>query len=90
MTGLPFMLIGSPLFERSVIKMHGGDFTIIAKNQGPDQIYVKCAKLNGSQLDRCYLKMSEFQPEATLVLEMSDTPSDWATARDSRPPSFIS
>ncbi len=87
-TGLPFMLIGTPLYPKSVIKMRGGDFTIIAHNHGADRIYVKSALLNGSPLDRCYLKISEFSAEAILELKMSDTPSEWA--KDTRPPSFIS
>ncbi|MEO0416814.1 MAG: glycoside hydrolase domain-containing protein, partial [Verrucomicrobiota bacterium] len=77
-----------PYYDKVTIKLHGGPFTVIAHNQGPQNCYVISAKLNGKDLDRCYLKMSEFQPEAVLELEMSDTPNDWATG--TRPPSFIS
>jgi putative alpha-1,2-mannosidase len=87
-TGMPFMLIGSPYYEKSTIKMRGGDFTIIANNQAPDHCYVRSAALNGRELDRCYLKIEEFSAEAELVLEMGDEPSDWS--KDTRPPSFIS
>ncbi|MDB3939985.1 glycoside hydrolase family 92 protein [Verrucomicrobiales bacterium] len=86
-TGLPIMLIGSPIFDKATLHLLGGDFTVIAENQGPDNFYVQSAELNGQQLDRCYLKISEFAAEATLKLTMGPQPSEWATA--TRPPSFL-
>jgi putative alpha-1,2-mannosidase len=86
-TGLPIMLIGSPIFDKATLHLLGGDFTVIAENQGPDNFYVQSAELNGQKLDRCYLKISEFAAEATLKLTMGPQPSDWATA--TRPPSFL-
>ena len=87
-TGIPIMLIGSPLFEKATLKMLGGEFTVTALNQGPDNMYVQKAWLNGNPLDRCFLHLSEFSAEASLTLEMGPEPSDWATK--TRPPSFIS
>jgi len=87
-TGIPVMLIGSPIFEKATIKLLGGDFTVSVLNQGPENFYVQRAWLNGRPLDRCYLKLSEFGAEAELTLKMGAEPSGWAN--DSRPPSFIS
>lgn len=87
-TGIPIMLIGSPIFERATLKLLGGEFTIEALNQGPENDYVQRAWLNGKPLDRCYLRLSEFSAEAVLTLEMGPEPSDWAS--ETRPPSFIS
>tara|TARA_R110002096_G_scaffold119925_6_gene259918 strand:+ start:472 stop:2646 length:2175 start_codon:yes stop_codon:yes gene_type:complete len=87
-TGIPIMLIGSPIFDKARIKLLGGDFTVTALNQAPDNYYVQRAWLNGNPLDRCYLKLTEFAAEAELTLEMGPQPSDWS--KDSRPPSFIS
>ncbi|MCG8598775.1 MAG: glycoside hydrolase family 92 protein [Verrucomicrobiales bacterium] len=86
-TGLPIMLIGSPIFEKATLHLLGGDFTVIAENQGPENFYIQSAELNGQPLDRCYLKLSEFAAEATLRLKMGPEPSDWATS--TRPPSFL-
>lgn len=86
-TGLPIMLIGSPYYDKATIKMRGGDFTVVAHNQSPDNCYVQKAMLNGKPLHRCYLKMSEFNADAHLELYMSDTPSNWAN--ETRPPSFV-
>jgi len=87
-TGLPMMLIGSPLFEGATLKLHGGNFTISTINQAPDHFHVQRAWLNGRPLDRCFLKLREFQPEAELILEMGPRPSGWGSGE--RPPSFIS
>lgn len=87
-TGIPVMLIGSPIFEKAVLKLLGGNFTVSVLNQGPDNIYIQRAWLNGRPLDRCYLKLSEFSAEAELTLEMGPDPVGWAS--ESRPPSFIS
>jgi predicted alpha-1,2-mannosidase len=86
-TGLPIMLIGSPIFDKASLKLHGGDFTVTALNQAPDHYYVQQAWLNGKPLNRCYLKLSEFSAEASLVLEMGPEPSQWAN--ETRPPSFV-
>ena len=87
-TGLPIMLIGSPVFDSASLKLYGGEFRVIAQNQSADNFYVQQAWLNGNRLDRAYLKLSEFSAEATLTLEMGPEPSGWA--KTSRPPSFIS
>ncbi len=87
-TGIPVMLIGSPIFEKAVLKLLGGNFTVTALNQKPDNIYVQRAWLNGRPLERCYLKLSEFSAEAELTLEMGPKSVGWASK--SRPPSFIS
>lgn len=83
--GQPVMLIGSPLFERSVMHLPGGDFVVEAENQGEDHVFVESAKLNGKPLDRAWLKLSEFQQGGVLSLTLSDQPTDWAS--ESRPPS---
>lgn len=87
-TGIPVMLIGSPIFEKAVIKLLGGHFTMTALNQRPENYFVQRAWLNGRPLDRCYLKLSEFGAEAELTLEMGPEPGNWA--KESRPPSFVS
>jgi len=87
-TGMPLMLIGSPVFDKAALKLLGGDFTVSALNQAPDHPYVQRAWLNGRPLDRAYLKLSEFAAEAELVLELGPEPSSWAS--ETRPPSFVS
>lgn len=48
----PTYTIGRPLFDKVDIKLEGGQFSIIAQNNGPDNIYVKSVTINGKPLDR--------------------------------------
>ncbi|MEM7600544.1 MAG: hypothetical protein AAF357_03910, partial [Verrucomicrobiota bacterium] len=65
-----------------------GDFTIEVVNQHRDHPFVQRAWLNENPIDRAWLKLSEFKPEATLRLEMGAQPSEFGRAEI--PPSFIS
>lgn len=85
-TGQPVMLIGSPIFERSVMHLPKTDFVIEAENLSPENVYVASATFNDKPLDRAWLKLSEFQNGGTLKLEMSAESTGWAS--QSRPPSF--
>jgi putative alpha-1,2-mannosidase len=87
-TGMPVMLICSPVFPRVALKLPGGEFVVRTRNHHADHYYVQRAWLNGRELDRSYLKLSEFQAESELLLEMGKEPSPWGSG--SRPPSFVS
>lgn len=84
--GQPVILIGSPLFDRAVFHLPGGDFTVVAEGNGPECFQVASARLNGKPLDRCWLKLEEFAGGGELVLEMAETAAGWAA--DGRPPGF--
>ena len=80
--GAPFWAIGSPAFERAEIDTAGGTFVIESPGSGP---YVTRATLNGSGLDRAWIRASEMT--GTLVLERSPEPNtSWGATN--RPPSF--
>ena len=49
--GLPSYTIGRPLFDAVSFKIDGGVFKITAENNGPDNLYVKSATINGQPLD---------------------------------------
>jgi predicted alpha-1,2-mannosidase len=84
--GQPVMLIGSPLFERSVMQIPAGEFIIVAENQAPENFFIESATFNGKPLNRAWLTIEEFQNGGELRLKMNDQPSQWA--QDSRPPSW--
>ena len=84
-TGQNIMLIGSPVFTRSVIRLQGGDFVIEADAASGENIYISGATLNGKPINRAFLRLDEMMAGGLLRLEMSSTPGDWA--RDQRPPS---
>ena len=85
----PTFQLGSPLFDKITIHLsplnsRGRTFTIKTRGNGPDALYVAGASFNGKALDRNWLYRSEVFDGGTLVLDMSETPSDiW---NDSVPP----
>jgi predicted alpha-1,2-mannosidase len=83
--GQPFYYIGSPVFERSVIHLEKGTFTVVAANVSAANRYVLSAKLNGKPIDRAWLTHKEIMAGGTLELEMGATPGTWATQFTSPP-----
>ncbi|QAA82552.1 glycoside hydrolase family 92 protein [Aequorivita sp. H23M31] len=79
-------IIGTPLFEKSVINLEDGKkFEVIAKNISDKNIYIASASLNGKPLNRSYLYHNEIMEGGKLVFSMTDQPSKWAT-KDSEIP----
>lgn len=66
-------IIGSPIFERSVMHLPGGSFTMLAPGTSDICRYVSSAKLNGQPLESVFLSWSDLVG-GTLELQMSDTP----------------
>lgn len=48
--GDPTYTIGRPIFDNVTFKIDDGVFSVIAKNNGPDNLYVKSAQINGKPL----------------------------------------
>jgi putative alpha-1,2-mannosidase len=64
--------LGSPLVKEATISLENGKkFTVRAVNQGPNNIYVKKAELNGKKLDRHYITHDEIMNGGSLVFYMS-------------------
>jgi len=78
--------IGSPLLSRASVEMSKGrKFTVIAENNGPKNIYIQSATLNGKPFNRVYVTQKELEAGATLRFVMGPKPSKWASARSARP-----
>lgn len=84
-------IVGSPLFDRTVLKLPGGKtFTINARGNGPQRPYVLSATLHGKTFDRTYLTHEELLAGGEWTLQMTSTPeSKWGTAPAARPPSAM-
>ncbi len=72
--------ITSPVFDEITIQLDpnytsGKSFTVIAKDNSPENIYIQQATLNGEPLERCYLNYSEITTGGTLELEMGPEPN---------------
>lgn len=80
--------ITAPLFDRISIELDpqtygpGRTFTIIARNQAPDNVYIQSARLNGKPLDRCWIYHEALVQGGTLELELGPGPNRaWGTAK---------
>ncbi len=58
------------MFFRSLFPL----FTIIARNNSDENIYIQSVKLNGSPLDRYWITHNEVVNGGTLELEMGKEP----------------
>jgi predicted alpha-1,2-mannosidase len=64
--------LGSPLVNEAVISPgNGRTFTVTVVNQGPENIYVRKAELNGTRLDRTWITHDEIMQGGSLVFYMS-------------------
>lgn len=75
--------LGSPLFNKITIHLpeylYGGkDFTIIAENNSPENMYIQSATLDGKPLNEPFLQHNAIKNGSTLVLVMGATPNkEW-------------
>ncbi|MDE3741790.1 GH92 family glycosyl hydrolase [Maribacter polysaccharolyticus] len=75
--------IGSPIFEKTTIKLPGGKtFVISAPDTSQKNIYVQSVKLNGELLDRTYIMHGDIVSGGTLEFEMGPTPNkEWGVKK---------
>jgi predicted alpha-1,2-mannosidase len=87
--------IGSPVVSKAVLhldgeKYHGHTFTVLADNNGPEDIYIESATLNGKPLTRAWLRHEEIVAGGTLRFVMGAQPNaDWGRAQADRPPATM-
>lgn len=87
-------IIGSPLFNRTTLKLDpkyypGRKFTVIARNNSAQNIYIQSARLNGKPLERAWLRHAEIVAGGTLELQMGPEPNRaWGSADSTLPPSL--
>ena len=87
-------VLGSPLVDRAIIHLDpkyypGGTFTITAKDNSKDNIYIQSATLNGQPLTHTYFTHADLVKGGELVLQMGSKPSEtWGRDKSARPPSM--
>jgi predicted alpha-1,2-mannosidase len=88
--GSPVYEIGSPIFEKSSIRMaNGKEFTIIANHVSAQNKYIQSAQLNGKSLETPWFAHAAIANGGSLVLEMGDKPNKtWGSAPAEAPPSM--
>jgi predicted alpha-1,2-mannosidase len=75
--------IGSPIFEKSTIKISENiTFTIIAKNASEKNIYIQSATLNGVNFNKTSISHEELLKGGILHFEMANTPNkEWGLTK---------
>lgn len=68
----PTYTIGRPLFDKAVIPVDGGTFTITTENNADNNMYVKSVTINGKALDDgLFFNHTEFKPGGELKFVMT-------------------
>ena len=88
--GMPYYVIGSPMFEDVNIQVKNNkQFIITSKNNSQKNIFIQSASLNGKPFDRSFIWQDEIVNGGMLVFEMGDQPNkNWATGAESIPPTI--
>jgi predicted alpha-1,2-mannosidase len=74
--GKPEYTLGSPLFSRTVVHVPGGvTFTIEAKGNTPDTVFVRRASLGGKPLPGNTIDHAAIRGGGTLIFEMASQPN---------------
>jgi predicted alpha-1,2-mannosidase len=85
-------VLGSPLMDKVTLKLDprfykGGSFTVIAKNNSSQNLYIQSATLNGRPLTRSWISQKEIVSGGKLMLTMGPTPNKtFGSAAADRPP----
>jgi len=89
--GIPVYNIGSPVFEEIKINLpNGKTFTVVAKNNSDENIYIQKARLNGKSLDKPWFTHDDIISGGTLELEMGNLSNkQWGSEPTDAPPSSI-
>jgi predicted alpha-1,2-mannosidase len=84
-------VIGSPLVDKATIKLdrnfcRGSTFTVIARNNSPQNPYIQSATLNGHVLTRSWITHQEISDGGELKLNMGPAPNfAWGATQADRP-----
>jgi len=87
--------IGSPVVSKAVVHLdkdmyHGHTFTVVAKNNSAQNVYIQSATLNGKPLDRPWITREELVGGGELRFVMGSQPNtEWGSAPANRPPATM-
>ncbi len=87
--------IGSPVVTKAVLhldreKYHGRTFTVEARNNSAENIYIQSATLNGKPLERPWITRDELISGGLLRFVMGPRPNpEWGSAPAQRPPATM-
>jgi len=79
--GDPRYEIFTPLFDKVTFNLDrkypkGKSFTVLARNNSSQNVYIQSAKLNDKQLERCWLRYLEITSGGVLNLTLGPQPNN--------------
>jgi putative alpha-1,2-mannosidase len=74
--GEPVFTFGRPIVDEASIRVQGGEFRIVVKNNSRKNKYIKEVMLNGKKLDSLFITYENIRKGGTLELVMTDKKSD--------------
>lgn len=87
--GSPEYVIGAPAFERTEVSLDNGrKLTVIARGNGPENVYVQSLKVNGKAWTRPWIRHADIAAGATLEFTMGNAPSAWGSDAGALPGSM--
>ncbi len=88
--GMPYYVLGSPIFSSSRFRLGGGrKFDIEARGVSEANRYIQSARLNGEPLRRPWISHEEITAGGTLELTMGPNPNpEWGSRPEDAPPSM--
>jgi len=87
--GSNILVIGSPLFPKEVLHLKTGDVVIEGRGAGASAPYVRSLTVNGKKWNKPWIGFSDISKGATLIYDLSRTPSkEWGSAPEDVPPSY--
>ncbi len=83
--------IGSPVFDEATVRLENGKtFTIRAKKQSAENVYIQSATLNGLPYTKCYIMHNDVMAGGELVFTMGGKPNEqWGSGDADIPVSSI-
>jgi putative alpha-1,2-mannosidase len=67
-------IFGSPLIDKAIIKLDNGKkFSIEARNNSADNIYIHSAELNGKKIDKPVVRYQDVVRGGSLIFNMSNS-----------------
>ena len=74
--GEPVFTFGRPIVDEASIRVQGGEFRIVVKNNSRKNKYIKEVMLNGKKLDSLFITYENIRKGGTLEFVMTDKKSD--------------
>lgn len=74
--GVDEYVFGSPSFEKTSIKLENGKtFTVLAKGNNKENVYIQSATLNGKPYTKNFIRHADIVNGGTLIFEMGPKPN---------------